>query len=209
MPFPFPQLIAGILALLLALASWQPATAQNLRFGEKQLWLTLPNGVSGIMALGDVNGDGKADLVIYNTGSGLAWVALSTGSGFAAPKLFAGGLPRGGSNRTEIVKGLDAGTAYAAGGAPRAYINLTLASADDTGDGKADFVGFVHGDGDKPGSANVYVALSNGANFTYPAQPVWNDGFCITEQICEVIDLNGDGRADLVAFTPKTGLVWT
>jgi hypothetical protein len=168
---------------LVALLQAFSANADALRFGEKQKWLTLPPGTGGLMALGDVNGDGKTDLVVNDVGTGTVHVALSNGRTFNEPKLWATGLPH-------------------------SSLDITFGIADVNGDGKADFVAFVHGNGDTDGSANVYVALSNGSNFSYTSSPVWNDGFCITEQVCALADINGDGKADLVAFTPKTGLVW-
>lgn len=79
-------------------------------------------------------------------------------------------------------------------------------AADVNGDGKADLIGYVWGREPAPGWANVYVSLSTGASFLEPV--LWNDGFCIEEQICRTGDVTGDGKADLVAYTPKTGLVW-
>jgi len=158
-----------------------------LHLTEPANWLEIPfsSNISGLYSLGDVNNDGKADLVIYSTYQGQAWVALSTGSRFAPPTLWANGLPSS------------------------QELGIEFDIADVNGDGKADFIGFVHGNGSEPGSANVYVALSSGSVFQYGSNPVWNDGFCITEQICKLADLNGDGKADLIAFTPITGLVWT
>ena len=49
-------------------------------------------------------------------------------------------------------------------------------------------------------------SLSDGTRFG--AAQLWHSSFCIREQVCRVADVNGDGRADLVAFTPLTGLVW-
>jgi hypothetical protein len=140
--------------------------------------------LDGIVELGDANGDGKADLVIYRQDQGVARVALSTGNSFAPLKIWASGLPKA----TQTV--------------------LPYSLADVNGDRMADLIVFVHGDGQTPGSANTYVALSTGAGFQYTAQPVWNAGFCITEQVCKVADINADGKADLLAFTPNFGLVW-
>src|SRR5690606_32277082 len=87
--------------------------------------------------------------------------------------------------------------------------SLPYSVADVSGDGRADLVVFSHGDGQAAGSAATHVAVSTGAGFQYTARPVWNDGFCITEQTCRVADINGDGKADLLAFTQNFGLVWT
>ncbi len=46
--------------------------------------------VTKSMLAGDVNGDGKTDLIAVNydvsTNTGSSWVMLSTGSGFSAPQ---------------------------------------------------------------------------------------------------------------------------
>lgn len=177
------QLVQGkCLLYLLAAVS---AAGAPLHFSAQQEWLEvpIPSAADGQIAVGDVNGDGKADMVFYNPDRGRAWVALSTGRSFQAPVQWSFGLPK-----------------------TSAEVQFTV--ADVNGDGKADFIAFVHGDGQSAGSANVYVALSTGAGFQYPQQPVWNAGFCITEQVCKVADVNGDGKADLIAFTPRFGLVW-
>ncbi len=177
------QLVRGnCLLYLLAAVS---AAGAPLHFSTQQEWLDvpIPSAADGQIALSDVNGDGKADIVFYNADRGRAWVALSTGRSFQAPVEWCFGLPT-----------------------TSAEVQFTV--ADVNGDGKADFIAFVHGDGQSAGSANVYVALSTGAGFQYPQQPVWNAGFCIAEQVCKVADVNGDGKADLIVFTPRLGLVW-
>jgi hypothetical protein len=133
-------------------------------------------GFAGTPLLGDVNGDGKRDLIIPVTG-GDVYVGISLGFQFSAPELWVSG-----------------------------FCKAICQAGDVNGDGKADLVSYVWGDGKTPGSANVTVALSTGRQFTNGG--VWNDGFCITEQACQLADVDGDGKADLVAFTPYTGLVW-
>ncbi len=60
-------------------------------------------------------------------------------------------------------------------------------------DGRADVIAFTRG------TANdVWVALSNGSGFG-PRQK-WSENFCRTGEVCKVTDVNGDFRADLVAF---------
>ena len=153
-----------------------------LHFTSQATWLVSPGGMK---ALGDVNGDGKADLVLFGRAPDYRgiYVALSTGSSFSEPKRW------GDSNCGQT------------GGAQICLL------ADVNGDKKADVVAFAWGDGKAEGSANVWVSLSSGGQFG--PQALWNDGFCITEQVCALADVNGDHRADLVAFTPLTGLVWT
>jgi len=127
--------------------------------------------------LADVNGDGRADIVGF--GEAGVWVALSNGRGtFAQPRL--------------VLE--DFG--YLAGGwrvnqHPRFVVDVN-------GDGRADIVGF--------GEAGVWVALGN-ANGTFQAPhcvlPNFGraaGGWRVDRHPRLVVDVNGDGRADIVGF---------
>ncbi|MCD6422218.1 VCBS repeat-containing protein, partial [bacterium] len=94
--------------------------------------------------LADVNGDGKADIVGF--GYAGVYVSLSTGSGFASPRVWI----------RKFGKGSIAGGWVSQDSYPRLL-------ADVNGDGKADIVGF--------GYAGVYVSLSTGSGFASPR--VW------------------------------------
>jgi hypothetical protein len=162
-------------------------SAGPLHFDSPKVWLE--GDLLGISfeGEGDFNGDGKNDLFLsslQSSGQAQTWVYISTGSAFLPPKLWSSEIPYLiESDRLDV-------------------------TGDVNGDGKDDIVIFTHGNGRLEGSANVYVALSTGNEFRYDPNFVWNDGFCISEQICRVADVNGDGKSDLVAFTPITGLVW-
>jgi serralysin len=129
--------------------------------------------------LADVNGDNLADVVGF--GNAGVYVALADGrGGFAAPRLALGAF------------GAMAGGWGSQDKFPR-YM------ADVNGDGRSDVVGF--------GNAGVYVALADGNGaFTTPflasnsfgaTAGGWtsNDRFPRS-----VVDVNGDGRADIVGF---------
>lgn len=126
--------------------------------------------------LADVNGDGRNDVVGFaNDG---VHVALSTGASFAPSARWL----------------QDFG--YYAGGwrverHPRAM-------ADVNADGRADIVGFAD-DG-------VYVALSTGASFTPASRWLQAYGYSAGGWLIErhprfVVDVTGDGRADIVGFS--------
>jgi FG-GAP-like repeat len=65
-----------------------------------------------------------------------------------------------------------------------------------------------HGPDDVAGAATAVVALNTGSGFSYPGEPTWNASWCASYQHCLADDINGDGRGDLVGFTPEFGLVW-
>jgi hypothetical protein len=71
--------------------------------------------------------------------------------------------------------------------------------ADVTGDGKADAVSFAHG---AYSSNAVFVAKSSGNGFG-PMQ-MWENYFCLSTQTCVLGDVNGDRKADAIAFTRGT-----
>ncbi len=132
---------------------------------------------------GDVNGDGRADIVGF--GGGGAYVALSTG-GTAFGTMFLG-LASFGTNA-------DAGSWSTDNSVPRRL-------GDVNGDGMADIVGF--------GGDGVYVATAVGGGFfanptlrlaqfgSYAAAGSWTNDDATPR---EVADVNGDGRADIVGF---------
>ena len=127
--------------------------------------------------LGDANGDGMADIVGF--GGNDVYVALSTGTGFTTPEIWlSGGLGHFVCNKD----------GWATQGETPRYL------ADVNGDGLSDIVGFS----DEYG---VRVALSTGCNaggFTQPLK--WLD-INYSGNYSYVNDMNGDGRADVVAFT--------
>ncbi len=128
--------------------------------------------------LGDANGDGKEDLVVFDGGTtGKVWVSLSSGWGFNAGDGMWHGAFCFGTQQCEV--------------------------GDANGDNKDDLIVFDNGT-----SGRVHVALSSGANF-YAGQGVWHSAFCLNGQQCRVGDANGDNKDDLIVFDRgSTGKVW-
>jgi hypothetical protein len=148
-------------------------------FAPAQKWNDYFCVVGEECAVGDVNGDGKADIVVFQhgtqTGTGV-YVGLSNGSSFAPAQKW---------NDYFCVSPNVNGT-----GAERCAVG------DVNGDGKADIVVFQHG---TQAGTGVYVGRSNGSSFA-PAKK-WNDYFCVGQQeACAVGDVNGDRQADVIAF---------
>ena len=133
--------------------------------------------------LGDITGDGKADIVGF--GNAGVYVALNKGDGtFHPPKL--------------VLK--DFG--YMAGGWRVEKHPRFL--ADVNGDGKLDIVGF--------GDAGVYIAISNGdGTFKAPMLAIKNFGYNaggwrVEKHLRFPVDITGDGSADIVGFGENS--VW-
>ncbi|AUH33029.1 FG-GAP repeat domain-containing protein [Paracoccus tegillarcae] len=128
-----------------------------------------------IRTLGDIDGDGMADVVGF--GQGGVTTARSDGEAFGSASL---GLR-------------DLG--YAVGGWNKTVHERQV--ADVNGDGFDDLIGF--------GDAHTFVALSRGDG-TFSRLAIWstdyarNDGWVASRHERLMGDVDGDGRADIVAF---------
>ena len=164
------------------------------------------------VAIGDLNGDGRADLAVANTGSGNVGVLLGQAggtflaaatysSGGSAPRSVAIGDLNGdgradlavanyGSGNVGVLLGQAGGTfaaaaTYSSGGSsPR-----SVAIGDLNGDGRADLAVANYGSG------NVGVLLGQ-AGGTFAAAATYSSGGSVPMSVA-IGDLNGDGRADL------------
>jgi subtilisin-like proprotein convertase family protein len=130
--------------------------------------------------LGDVNGDGRADIVGF--GSDYTYVALGQANGtFANPIIGIAGFGASG-----------------AGGGWTSFNQYPRMVGDISGDGRADIVGF--------GAAGVFVSLGQ-ANGTFGATTLVAEAFGTgqgwsTQDLMPRMlgDLNNDGRMDIIGF---------
>lgn len=155
------------------------ARSDGTKFLEPETWIedfTVSQGWNKAdheRVLGDVDGDGRDDIIGF--GESHVIVARSNGQGFLPIELWSPDF-----------------TAHAGWNS----VADERIGADVNGDGKADLVGF--------GQDGVHVALSNGRGFEPPR--LWTgsftnkDGWRKADHLRTAADVNGDGRADIVAF---------
>ncbi len=170
--------------------------------------------------LGDVDGDGRHDVIAFTRGwSADVYVAKSTGSGFASAVRWHDSFcyndeicevgDFNGDDRDDIVVftrgsrgdvyvALSTGTFFTGTGwkwhDSFCYNDEICKVGDADGDGMDDVVAFTRGS-----SADVYVATAYAYGFAGTGVK-WHDKFCYHSEQCDVADVNGDGKDDVVAF---------
>jgi hypothetical protein len=153
------------------------ALAEEGKFGERETWDDFFCVDEEICKVGDVNGDGRDDIITFlrdtqlDDERGDVYVALSTGSGFAESKVWHDFF-------------CDADQVCDVG--------------DFDGDGRDDIVAFDQARG------YVYVALADEDEEEFQGTRLWHDLFCIDDEVCGTGDFDGDDRDDIVAFLRDT-----
>jgi hypothetical protein len=170
----------------------------------------------------DLNGDGKADLIFRNTGSGVVAIWLMNGTAIASTG-FPAGVPAewqiagvgdvNGDGQADVI------WRHATSGTMAVWLmnGLTITSVGFPGSAATAFevagVGDVNGDGKadlifrNTGSGVVAIWLMNGAAIASTGFPA---GVALEWQIAQVGDVNGDGQADVIwrHSTRGTMAVW-
>jgi hypothetical protein len=165
----------GLLLDTGSIDQWWVGISSGSSFTESASpWTTWSDQVSWQVYVGDVDGDGTADLVGRALALGTRnwadykwWVSTSTGSSFNAAGNWAQWSPTGG------------------------WFDNSLQLGDFNGDGQSDIIG-------RDSSGKWWVYFSNGSSF-FPAGPTswatWSTG--VTWDSVWVGDFNGDGFADI------------
>jgi FG-GAP-like repeat len=218
-------------------STWVMTAKPGGGYSAPVAWSTQPFSGNLGMFLADVNGDGRADLVAINydssTNTGSTWVMLANpGGGFAIPALwsnqpfYGGASLLNGDGRADLVAVNYSGTsgtgstwvmtAKAGGGFnnPALWSNQPffgngpgLFLADVTGDGRADLVAVNYAG--STGSTWVMAANPGGG---FGAPTLWSNQPFSGSYAMFIGDIDGDGRADLVALnynsSSNTGSTW-
>ncbi len=160
-------------SVLLNTTTGSPPT---LSFATQQTFATGVGTFS--VALGDVNGDGKPDLVVPNEFDNTVSVLLNTTTGSPPTLSFA---PQ---------------QTFAAGSAPR-----SVAVADVNGDGRPDLV--VENFGDSTVSVLLNTTTGSPPTLSFAPQQTFAAG--VNPYYMAVGDVNGDGKPDLAVTNAGTG----
>ena len=172
-------------------------------------------GVPAGLAVGDLNADGRADVVVANgTGAKVATVLLNDGDGrFARADYGTGSSPQGvalgdvnGDGRLDVVTANSSARTVSVlrnlgGGrlAPKAdYVAgplpIAVAAGDLNGDGRADLVTA------NSGAATISVLLNRGNGTFAPRRDVVTGG---APNSVALADLDGDGNLDVATANPR------
>ena len=151
--------------------TFQPPNLALFAFGFHTGWMVGKHA----RLLADLNGDGRADIVGF--GDAGVWTAVNNGDGTFQPAKF-------------VIADLGYNQGWRVDLHPRFLVDVT-------GDGKADIVGF--------GNDGVWVALGNGGGSFQPPKFVlanlgYNQGWRVDQHPRYVVDVTGDGKADIVGF---------
>jgi hypothetical protein len=193
-------------------------------------WTSGPGyGVGGVTRLGDLDGDGKADIYLFRPAQGSHYVWLNSGDGTftfstvnwsAGPNVTTSAVPQladfngdgypdiylfrpvQGAHYVWLNKGNGTFPTTISFSSGNGYgVDGTASAGDFNGDGKADIYLF------RPGSGTHYVWLNNGdVTFPFTAGATWTSGPDFGALgVTQLGNFNGDGKSDIYLFRPNSG----
>ncbi len=204
--------------------TWYVATSTGNGFNFGPAWITgFAIGTGYDLFAGDVNRDGRTDIIAKEKTTGNWHVALSTGTSFGPAGQWISGWAIGqgydllmadvnGDFRVDLIAkekttgswhvALSTGTSFSSAGQWLSGWAIgqgyQLFAGDANGDGRKDLIAKNKINGD------WHVAISNGNQFT--SAGTWISGFAIgTGYDLFVGDASGDGRTDIIAKEKYTG----
>jgi hypothetical protein len=168
---------ADIIGRVLQSGQWWASLSNGATALSTTLWATWSPAVTWVdIRIGDLNADGKADIIGRVLQAGQWWASLSNGSTALSTSLWATWSPA------------------------VTWIDVRIGDLD--GDGKADIIGRVLQSGQWWASVSAGSASSSTTLWaTWSPAVSWAD--------VQIGDFNGDGKADITGRDPGSGNWWT
>jgi len=202
---------------------WDRSTGTFL---SQETWHTDFNSNDELPLMGDVNGDGRDDIIFFSRGSSAdVYVAVSDGTTFWPRQKWHDNFCI--NSEIPLVADIDGDgdddiLTFTRGNSANVFIALSNGSnefigtgrrwksnfcpglavpmvGDVNGDGRADILSFIRSSQSGSARGDVMVALSSGSNFGDSNR--WHNWFALGSEVPLVGDVDGNGKDDILTFT--------